>query len=258
MVDTGNPDVVSRIVHEPIGVCGLITPWNYPLLQVSWKVAPVPGRRQHVRAQAERAHPAHRDPADAAARGGRPARRRRQPRARHRPRGRRAAVDRPARRPGLVHRRPRDRPPDHGRRRRHGEEGRPRARRQEPQHRVRRRRPRGRARLRADRGVPALRPGLLGRRPAGRRGVDPRRVRRRARASAPGGSGSAGRSTRRPRPGRSPAPRTATRSRRTSPPGIAEGAVLRCGGARPDDPELADGFYYLPTVLDGCTPRRCR
>ncbi|MFC5730608.1 MULTISPECIES: aldehyde dehydrogenase family protein [Nocardioides] len=40
MVDTGNPDVVSRVVHEPIGVCGLIAPWNYPLLQVSWKVAP--------------------------------------------------------------------------------------------------------------------------------------------------------------------------------------------------------------------------
>ena len=40
MVDTGNPGVVSRIVHEPVGVCGLITPWNYPLLQVSWKVAP--------------------------------------------------------------------------------------------------------------------------------------------------------------------------------------------------------------------------
>ena len=35
--------------------------------------------------------------------------------------------------------------------------------------------------------------------------------------------------------------------------GVAEGAVLRCGGKRPDDPELADGFYYLPTVLDGCT-----
>ena len=40
VVDTGNADVVSRIVHEPIGVCGLITPWNYPLLQASWKVAP--------------------------------------------------------------------------------------------------------------------------------------------------------------------------------------------------------------------------
>ena len=40
IVDTGNPDVVSRIVHEPLGVCGLIAPWNYPLLQASWKVAP--------------------------------------------------------------------------------------------------------------------------------------------------------------------------------------------------------------------------
>ncbi|HET6627240.1 MAG TPA: aldehyde dehydrogenase family protein [Nocardioidaceae bacterium] len=40
VVDTGRPDVESRIVHEPIGVCALITPWNYPLLQTSWKVAP--------------------------------------------------------------------------------------------------------------------------------------------------------------------------------------------------------------------------
>jgi betaine-aldehyde dehydrogenase len=40
VIDTGNPDAVSRIVHMPVGVCGLITPWNYPLLQVSWKVAP--------------------------------------------------------------------------------------------------------------------------------------------------------------------------------------------------------------------------
>ncbi len=40
VVDAGRADVVSRIVHEPIGVCALVTPWNYPLLQVSWKVAP--------------------------------------------------------------------------------------------------------------------------------------------------------------------------------------------------------------------------
>ena len=40
VVDTGMADVVSRVVHEPLGVCGLITPWNYPLLQASWKVAP--------------------------------------------------------------------------------------------------------------------------------------------------------------------------------------------------------------------------
>ncbi len=40
VVDAGDPDVVSRVVHEPVGVCGLITPWNYPLLQAAWKIAP--------------------------------------------------------------------------------------------------------------------------------------------------------------------------------------------------------------------------
>jgi aldehyde dehydrogenase (NAD+) len=30
----------TRIVHEPIGVCGLITPWNWPVSQVVAKVAP--------------------------------------------------------------------------------------------------------------------------------------------------------------------------------------------------------------------------
>ena len=40
LVDTGRPHVVSRVVREPVGVCALITPWNYPLLQISWKVAP--------------------------------------------------------------------------------------------------------------------------------------------------------------------------------------------------------------------------
>ncbi|MGH3363763.1 MAG: aldehyde dehydrogenase family protein, partial [Nocardioidaceae bacterium] len=40
VVDAGMPEVSSRIVHEPVGVCSLITPWNYPLLQTSWKVAP--------------------------------------------------------------------------------------------------------------------------------------------------------------------------------------------------------------------------
>ncbi len=40
VVDTGRADAISRIVYLPVGVCTLITPWNYPLLQVSWKVAP--------------------------------------------------------------------------------------------------------------------------------------------------------------------------------------------------------------------------
>ncbi|SQC37536.1 Betaine aldehyde dehydrogenase [Rothia kristinae] len=40
VVDAGDPSVASKVVHEPVGVCGMITPWNYPLLQVAWKVAP--------------------------------------------------------------------------------------------------------------------------------------------------------------------------------------------------------------------------
>ena len=39
-VDTGDPGVRSRVEYGPVGVCGLITPWNYPLLQAAWKVAP--------------------------------------------------------------------------------------------------------------------------------------------------------------------------------------------------------------------------
>lgn len=39
-VDVGRDGIQSRVVKEPIGVCALITPWNYPLLQASWKVAP--------------------------------------------------------------------------------------------------------------------------------------------------------------------------------------------------------------------------
>ena len=40
VVDAGNSAVRSRVDYEPVGVCGLITPWNYSLLQASWKVAP--------------------------------------------------------------------------------------------------------------------------------------------------------------------------------------------------------------------------
>src|SRR2546423_1482876 len=31
---------LSFVVREPIGVCGQIIPWNYPLLMASWKLAP--------------------------------------------------------------------------------------------------------------------------------------------------------------------------------------------------------------------------
>ncbi len=40
MVPSPIPDSESKIVREPVGVCGQITPWNYPLLQAAWKIAP--------------------------------------------------------------------------------------------------------------------------------------------------------------------------------------------------------------------------
>ena len=118
VVDTGNDDVVSRVVHEPVGVCGLITPWNYPLLQVSWKVAPALAAGCTFVLKPSELSPSHVDPPDAPARRGRPARRRRQPGPRRRaPRRRRPERGRPGR-PRLLHRRPRHRQADHGRRRR--------------------------------------------------------------------------------------------------------------------------------------------
>ncbi|GGE27520.1 betaine aldehyde dehydrogenase [Marinithermofilum abyssi] len=40
MIDAPIENAVSKVVREPVGVCGMITPWNYPLLQASWKLAP--------------------------------------------------------------------------------------------------------------------------------------------------------------------------------------------------------------------------
>ncbi len=34
------PDRLNYTLVEPLGVCGLITPWNYPLLMAAWKLAP--------------------------------------------------------------------------------------------------------------------------------------------------------------------------------------------------------------------------
>ncbi len=38
--EVGDPNIVSETVREPIGVCGQIIPWNYPLLMAAWKLAP--------------------------------------------------------------------------------------------------------------------------------------------------------------------------------------------------------------------------
>ncbi|MGB2695045.1 MAG: aldehyde dehydrogenase family protein [Dehalococcoidia bacterium] len=34
------PDAVGLTIHEPVGVVGIITPWNFPISLVSWKLAP--------------------------------------------------------------------------------------------------------------------------------------------------------------------------------------------------------------------------
>lgn len=35
------PGALHMIVHEPLGVVGAITPWNYPMLMAIWKLAPI-------------------------------------------------------------------------------------------------------------------------------------------------------------------------------------------------------------------------
>eukprot|EP00038_Savillea_parva_P008175 m.175217 g.175217 ORF g.175217 m.175217 type:complete len:499 (+) comp13957_c0_seq1:46-1542(+) len=40
MIPIDNPDIFAYTRHEPIGVCGQIIPWNFPLLMMAWKVAP--------------------------------------------------------------------------------------------------------------------------------------------------------------------------------------------------------------------------
>jgi aldehyde dehydrogenase (NAD+)/betaine-aldehyde dehydrogenase len=34
------PDAVGLTLHEPVGVVGVITPWNFPVLLITWKLAP--------------------------------------------------------------------------------------------------------------------------------------------------------------------------------------------------------------------------
>lgn len=38
--EVGDPTIQAMVVREPIGVCGQIIPWNYPLLMAAWKLAP--------------------------------------------------------------------------------------------------------------------------------------------------------------------------------------------------------------------------
>ena len=80
-------DHTSWVRREPIGVVGQVTPWNYPLMMMIWKIAPALAGGNTDRAQAERHDPGQLDAAGRALPGvpaaRRPQRRLRRPR--HRP-----------------------------------------------------------------------------------------------------------------------------------------------------------------------------
>mmetsp|Transcript_22301 Transcript_22301/g.53498 ORF Transcript_22301/g.53498 Transcript_22301/m.53498 type:complete len:512 (-) Transcript_22301:193-1728(-) len=38
-VDVGMEEFDTKLFYDPVGVCALITPWNYPMLMATWKVA---------------------------------------------------------------------------------------------------------------------------------------------------------------------------------------------------------------------------
>ena len=166
------PGIDVEVTREPVGVVGLITPWNFPIAIPAWKIAPalaygntvvfkpadlVPGLRVG----------AGRDPGE----GGH-SRRRVQPRDGTRLGRRRSAGERSRRRGDQLHGLGRHRP----RHRREGDradgEGPARDGRQEPARRARRRRPRDGGEL-PRRRAPSSRPASAARR---RRGSSSRRA----------------------------------------------------------------------------------
>jgi len=40
VVTNTNADALHYILRQPLGVCGLVVPWNYPLMMAAWKLAP--------------------------------------------------------------------------------------------------------------------------------------------------------------------------------------------------------------------------
>ncbi len=239
-------------VREPLGVVGLITPWNFPLTIASLEARAGARRRQHGRAQAGRA-----DAADRAALR------------RARARGRAAATGvvnvvvgpgrtcgaaprrAPRRREDRLHRLDRGRALDRRGRRADDQARDARARRQVGQRDLRRRRPRGGRRRRAAGGVRQRRPGLL------RALADPRAGATRSSASWSCSSAAVeGAARRRPaRRGHADGPadlRRPARERRLVP--RRTGARSPSAAARPE----GAGFWFAPTVLCPVEPERPR
>jgi acyl-CoA reductase-like NAD-dependent aldehyde dehydrogenase len=47
-MNPADPGVFSYTLREPVGVVGAITPWNFPLVIASWKLAPASSRGKDV------------------------------------------------------------------------------------------------------------------------------------------------------------------------------------------------------------------
>ena len=153
------PATLNYTLREPIGVCGLIIPWNFPLMIAAWKLAPALACGEHVRREARRADAADRAAPRGADRRGRHPRRRR--RGRHRrPGGRRRARRASRRRQDLLHRLDRGRALGHQGVGRQLQARLARARRQESRRRLRRRTARRRGRRRAAGRAPQQRTGV--------------------------------------------------------------------------------------------------
>ena len=53
-VPSVRPGIEVTMTREPVGVVGIITPWNFPIAIPAWKIAPALCLRQHGRLQAGR------------------------------------------------------------------------------------------------------------------------------------------------------------------------------------------------------------
>ncbi len=146
--NTLGPSMFGLVLREPVGVVGMITPWNFPLLIISQKLPVRPGRRLHGRRQACRPDPGHHDPPRPDGPGGRAPGRRPQRRDRARSCRRHPPRRAPRRRHDQLHRFDRRRPPRDRRVEGQPQEGGARARWQEPAARLCRRRSRRGARCR--------------------------------------------------------------------------------------------------------------
>ena len=94
----------TQIRREPVGVCGLITPWNWPINQISCKVAPALAAGCTIVLKPSEDRAAERAPVRGNSRRGRRAQGRVQSGRRRRPDGRRSDLAPSRHRHGVVHR----------------------------------------------------------------------------------------------------------------------------------------------------------